>query len=171
VDAPAIDRFLCVETGAQGVAASGHSTYASLIRGCRTAAASAGSAGAGGEHRRRSGVAPLFAADVLADYYELLRSRRAALRDLFQKADRKEVPQAIDAGIIGGCQNCSWKRQSCRDGRDKKASNPPSSQGSSMYAATGRASGVTKGSSLRRRPAYEHLSAIRASKTRRSLTA
>jgi len=26
------------------------------------------------------------------DYYELLRSR-AALRDLFQKADRKEVPQ------------------------------------------------------------------------------
>jgi hypothetical protein len=68
VDAPAIDRFLCVETGARRV--SLHldiSTYASLIRGvpdggsvCRAAPGRVVNIVGGG------GVAPLFADDVLA---------------------------------------------------------------------------------------------------------
>ena len=69
VDAPAIDRFLCVETGARRL--SLHldiSTYASLIAGvpeggsvCRAAPGRVVNIVGGG------GVAPLFADDVLAD--------------------------------------------------------------------------------------------------------
>ena len=69
VDAPAIDRFLCVETGARRL--SLHldiSTFASLIAGvpdggsvCRAAPGRVVNIVGGG------GVAPLFAADVLAD--------------------------------------------------------------------------------------------------------
>ena len=69
IDAPAIDRFLCVETGARRL--SLHldiSTYASLIAGvpegasvCRAAPGRVVNIVGGG------GVAPLFAADVLAD--------------------------------------------------------------------------------------------------------
>jgi len=69
VDAPAIDRFLCAETGARRL--SLHldiSTYASLIAGvsdggsvCRAAPGRVVNIVGGG------GVAPLFADDVLAD--------------------------------------------------------------------------------------------------------